>query len=226
MDYSNSVYSKDAIVGDRFKALISNPNVSLSGFYLTLAERPNLPIIAPPLLDLDPQAPLAPGQNQLTVETRDQVEEIYFYSFKLDWFQVSTTKKENGIEVYVNEKLLPSDYGLVAESNKYSTWFLGYKNELTGSILPCIYGYDTKTLIKTLYSNTISLNLDIKCNFVFNIPAIESYIEKLEYNTKIDDVPDPLYYKTGELETKVLNMSSYTLSSGVGRLEKGILKFR
>lgn len=226
MDYQDSINSRDAIVGERFKSLISNPNISLSGFYLTLAERPNLPIIAPPLLDLEPEEPLLIGQNQTTVGTRDQVEEIYFYSFKLDWFQVSTTKKENGMEVYVNEKLLPPDYGLVSESAKYSTWFLGYKNEMTGSILPCIYGYDTKTLIKSTYSNTISMNLDIKCNFIFNIPEIESYINKLEYNPAIDDAPDPLYYKSGELENKVKSLSSYTLSPGVGRLEKGILKFR
>lgn len=227
MDYKSYIKSNDAIVGERFLAMIKNTNFSLSGLYLSLAEKPIIPSELPDLIDLLPQG--SPSINSLPEfdKIRDTVEEVYSDSYPSAWIPVITTKSYEGLEVYVEKKLIPEEYNVSAEGS-YTTWFLGYKNDLISSeeIYPCIYGYNTKEMIKAYFSNTICLPLDIKCNFTPLIPLESKYITNLEYNTMIEDVTDPLYYKSGELDNKVKLMGSYTLSPGVGKLENGVLKFK
>lgn len=217
MNYSQYIQTKPIAFGSNFLDVLKDRDRSITGFYLTLADPPLEPT---ELEDLVPYIPLNPNIEK----GRDEVEEVYNNSFHSDWIKVSTIRTFKGVELYIDSSKLPRDFFLSGEL-KYSRWFLGYKNNITNTIVPCIYGTSTKDMIKEGVKNTLTLDIDYVCELDVHLSDSQKYLNDLEFNTKDTGKKSPNYYRLGELEYKYKYNPSSSISVGVASIKRGTLKF-
>lgn len=220
MNYDQFITQKPVVMGENFLKILNNRDRSITGFYVDIADIPS-PEIPSGLGELVPYIP-----KDLSLEkSRDKVEEIYDKSFRLGWIPVTTTRTLKGVELYFDLDKFPLDYLASDGGEKYSRWFLGYKDNLTDLIVPCIYGHDTKLMLKPGVKNTVNLDIEYSCELDLITTEEKLYIKDLESNTKDLGNKELNYYRLGELEYSYRNKPTTTDSIGVGFIERGKLKF-
>lgn len=194
----------DLIVSNKFGKYINEASNIMKGFYLSFS------------LDSD--------------TTSSDIEFVFKdRSFKTSWVEVMSTSTSDGIELYIDNSVLPLDYmdqgteDLVGEIEaKYKYLFIGYKDILRGSILPIIRLPLGKLSVVYDVNTTINFKADIKCNYFLNETSELEHIPILESSTEYEDEG---YYNIIQAINQ-LNNGRDARQVTSGTYENGLLKYK
>jgi hypothetical protein len=233
MDYRNKINTNEIVLSRHFRELLEDPDQHLTGFYLTISDPPDITPSLPH--ELKDHKPLLWDEGLATEEYKDKVEYIYSKSYTFSspiepeskgWIPLATTRTDKGYEMYLDIKELPLDFSASYNVNKYSRWFLGYRNNLTGEMKPAAYGYNARDVIKIGVQNSINLDITHRCEIeILEIDERNKQVYQLETSNITAGSVDPLYYHLSELEDRYKNTETHSDTTNVGLLHKGKLKF-